>query len=160
MNKQDQLMYMKSLGIKFDRHLPYEERDGVKNIGMCNGFFIYCKSYYYIVSGKIPFEMANYIFKNYDNKKFQIRVQGNSEKSKPDEWKTSDEYKEYVQNYLDSHDIMDDFEGYAKIMKDKKAELLENNSEEFYIEYYHIDTNEGLKVVIDYIKENNIRTIW
>jgi hypothetical protein len=160
MDYRDKLMYMKSLGINFNRHKPYGEDSCNKNIGILNGFFIYCRSYYYVVSGKIPFEMADYIFNNYNNDKFKIRVQGNAESYTPEKAKTCDEFEDYINNYTDTHDIMKDVEGFGKVIENKKKELFNTIPEKFYIEFYHIDTEEGLKIVVDYIKNNNIKTEW
>lgn len=157
MDLKEKLIYMKTLGIDFKKTKILHCLSS--NVGILNGFFIYPQSYYFVVNGKIPLSMAEHIFNSYDNKKYSIRVGGRNEYTKPIDTSTSDNYQNYLDEIFECH-TMEYILSKNEEMKEKRMTLLETERDSFYIDQYHIDTLEGLKIVTDYIKENNIKTEW
>lgn len=57
-------------------------------------------TYYAVVKGKIPFEVAEIIYEKYPDNKYGIRVNGNNEKTKPNDWAmTDDNDNKYIKTY-------------------------------------------------------------
>lgn len=157
MNKQEKIEYLKTLGVNFNHKCNVVSDDK----GLLNGFFIYpSDTYYFVINGKFPLDSAEYIFNTYSNEKYHIRVDGGCEDWKPIDRCTSDEFENYIQSEIDK-DIKKFFKECKTDKFDKyKNELINKDRSKFYIASYHIDTISGLKIVVDYIKENNIYTQW
>lgn len=156
MNKQEKLQLLKTLGVKFNHNCNMVAGD----VGLLNGFFISpSDSYYFIINGKMPLKDAEYIFNTYDNKIYKIRVGGGREDDKPIDCCESDKFTEFLKNQIEKLP----FEEYVKNCNkygEMKNNLKKENPDKFYINTYHIDTIEGLKIIVDYIKEHDIKTIW
>lgn len=151
----DKSLVLKTLGVKILKNKPlYTDIDLV---GSINGFFIFPYNYYWVVKGKMPLKYANelYEFRN----ELEIRVAGGANSNKPLEWCTSDEYEEYSNEQNEQFELIGLTE-FCNRLESKKAELMKNNIDSFYISMYHIDKLEGLKKVVDTIKKYNIRTEW
>lgn len=146
---------LKQLGIKILDKNPINS--DLKLLGSINGFFIYPQSYYWVLSGKMPFKFARQL---YDNK-LGIRTGGCTSDTNPEFWCTSEEYEEYIleQQDLLRKDLISSKEFASRLMN-KQSELLKNNEDDMYIDMYHIDTLEGLKEIINIIKDNNLKTEW
>lgn len=159
MRKKEIEEIFRATGIKSIDSYPIMADRTVEAVGVINNFFIYRRSYYWVLTGKMPLKYAEELFKF--RKELKIRVNGGSEDDKPIDWCTSDLYEEYCNKIGDlfSSDLMSIGE-FSKKLTDKWKELKESSLDDFYIEFYHIDTNLGLKKVIDTIRDNNIKTEW
>ena len=156
MNKLEKLQLLKTLGVKFNHNCNMVAGD----VGLLNGFFIApSDSYYFIINGKMPLKDAEYIFNTYDNNKYKVRVDGGCEDWKPIDKCENDKFNDFLQKELETLTSKEYFNNCEKYCKMKK-ELKKKHPEDFYVNTYHIDTIEGLKIIIDYIKEHNIKTIW
>lgn len=154
---KEEIKILELLGVNFPTHLPMPSQG--RNYGILNGFFISKYNYYWIVNGKFPIEHAKRIYKDY--KSLKIRVEGGCEDWKPEAYKTSDRYKKWSKIYFSKARKKEkDFDKIETIMNLKLEEMYLNHPEEFYIETYHIDTFEGLEIMIKYIKDNNLITMW
>lgn len=150
----DNKTVLKTLGVKILKNLPIS-RD-VKIIGTINGFFIYPYSYYWIVKGKMPLKYADELYKS---RALEIRVAGGHRDNKPIEHCTSDKLEEYIEEQIELIDLIG-FDAYLNNIRVKEQELMKDKLDSFYVETYHIDKLEGLKKVVDIIKEYDIQTEW
>lgn len=139
------------LGIKKVDSFP------IQDIGCFNGFFIYPKSNYWVVIGKMPLKYANELYKF--RSILSIRVAGGHNDNKPIDFCTSDEYEEFKQEQTGLLPLIS-FEDFSNRIKNKKEQLMNENIDKFYINKYHIDELQGLVKIIEVIKEYNIITNW
>lgn len=106
-------------------------------------------TYYAVISGDVPFDFANYMYNEYPNDIYHIRVNGLDDSVKPSSWASSytiDMYKKKIDNYY-----IDDGDNYVKK----------------YVSLYNVDTKEGLVFFLSeysrYLKfrysKNNITSI-
>ncbi len=115
-------------------------------------------TYYAIVQGKVPYEVAQRIYKKYPNNEYGIRIDGGYINSKPGDYVTDDQYKSEINQYIKKQYDAEEF--LSNCQKSKNA-LLERSDDEKYIDLYHIDTFEGLIILmtemLDYFnRKNNI----
>lgn len=103
-----------------------------------------------IVKGKVPLEVANIIYQKYPNNPYEIRVNGGRSDLEPNEHAIDDKYKTDIQEYMDQS--LDDYEYLEKCKKARKN-LLRRINENKYIDTYHIDTKEGLVILLLEMKD-------
>lgn len=101
------------------RYGPQEEVHCWNNLALWFG-----GSYYTIVHGKVPLEVANIIYNKYPDNPYEIRVAGGCSDNVPEDW---------------AH-------GYKTKTKDER-----------YIDCYHIDTKEGLIILLSEMKDYYLR---
>lgn len=107
-------------------------------------------SYYTIISGKFPLEVANIIYEKYPSNPYEIRVNGGSNAWNPNEHATDDIYKKELQEYIEQELDVDEYS--AKCRK-AHENLLCRTNENKYIDTYHIDTKEGLVILLLEMKD-------
>ena len=123
-----------------------------------NGIEIFFSgTYYTIVHGKILLEVAQKIYDKYPNNPYLIRVAGGSDDNKPIDWATSEEYEIFLKEAYEVSRYDEDFpKNFEKIIKAKKQEILLNNPESLYVDCYHIDTLEGLLILLTELQDYSI----
>lgn len=107
-------------------------------------------SNYAIIKGKVPLEVANIIYKKYPNNPYGIRVDGGYPDWIPSEHATDDKYKRNMQEYIELN--LDPDEYIAKYRNAVK-ELSRRTNENKYVGTYHIDTKEGLVILLTEMKD-------
>lgn len=158
MDIRDRRDTLELLEVKILTDPPIYKSSEVPFVGCLNGFFIFPYHYYWVVRGKMPLKYANELYQYRDA--FGVRVDGGSNDNKPEEHCTSDEYKEYLQKTVESMSTFNTLEEMRVETQKKKQEMMEKDIDKFYVDMYHIDTNQGLKKVVDIIRNNNIKTEW
>lgn len=104
-----------------------------------NGIEIYFGgSYYTVISGKVPLKVANTIYQKYPNNQYGIRINGGCYDYIPIDYAVDDKYKEEVKKHS---------------LEESKKNLLERKNKNKYIEYYHIDSKEGLIILLSELKD-------
>ena len=111
-------------------------------------------SYYTIVNGQIPLEVANIIYEKYPNNPFQIRVDGGCDDWIPFDHATNEKYEKDIQEYINQHLSADE---YLAKCKNARRNLRRRNNDNKYIKTYHIDTKEGLLILLSEIKDYYLR---
>lgn len=111
-------------------------------------------SYYSVIRGKIPLEVANIISNKYPDNKYDIRVSGGGREWTPEKWAADDIYKEEIRRYLDEYSYSEE---YKKKCEESRLNMLARPSEGKYIETYHIDTREGLIILLSEMKDYYLR---
>ncbi|MDD2181208.1 MAG: hypothetical protein PHW32_02435 [Bacilli bacterium] len=126
-----------------------------------NDFKIYFYgSYYSVVEGKIPLEVAKIIYDKYPNNPYSIRVAGGADDNKPSDWAKSEEYNKFVNAAFEVFkEDCNYFNKYKAVINNKKQKILEKDPESLYIDMYHIDTKEGLLILITELQDYFIRKI-
>ena len=158
MNNNEKKEVLEMLGVKILEQPPIYKSDKIDFVGCINGFFIFPCSYYWVVKGKMPFIQAEKLYKHRD---LEIRVAGGSKENKPEDWCTNEEFekvgrdvsKRYSAKIIELNELMEE----SAIAKEK---YIKSNLENSYVEMYHIDTIQGLRKVVEIIKDNNIKTEW
>lgn len=112
-------------------------------------------SYYAIIHGKIPFEVANIIYEKYPGNPYEIRIDGGCSDYIPSEHVTDDKYKRDIQEYAEQD--LDPKEFIAKC-RNARRNLSRRKTENKYIDTYHIDTKEGLVILLTEMKDYYART--
>lgn len=107
-------------------------------------------SYYTVIHGKIPLEVANIIYEKYPNNPYAIRVDGGCDDWKPNEHATDDQYKKEIQEHIECHL---DANEYLEKCKKSRRNMLRRKAENKYIDTYHIDTKEGLIILLTELKD-------
>lgn len=98
---------------------------------------------YVTIKGKIPLPLANKISSNLEDK-LGICVEGDTEETLPIQYAKHFTLEEYYKRW----DV--------KNFNEKKAQLIADGREnEMYIEKYHVQTIEGMKHVVNCIREYN-----
>lgn len=146
---------LKALGVRELNNKPVHT--DIKIVGCINGFFIYPVSYYWVVKGKMPLKYADELYKYSDD--LDIRVAGGANNNKPIDWCTSDEFEDYKAQQTEQFELIG-MDKFVKNLETERKKLFAEKPESFYVEMYHIDNLEGLKKVVDIIKEFNIKTEW
>ena len=116
-------------------------------------------SYYAVVNGKIPLEVANIIYEKYPDNPYSIRVNGGCLDNDPKDYATDDQFEKEINEYIEEGLSASAY--YAKC--DKARKRLENrkNIDDKHIQGYHIDTKEGLLIFLIemkdyYLRKNNL----
>lgn len=107
-------------------------------------------SYYTVINGKIPLEVANIIYEKYPNNPYEIRVNGGASNYIPIEHAIDDQYKKEIQEHVEQHISTDEF--LARCKKSRRNMLRRKNDNK-YIETYHIDSKEGLIIFLIEMKD-------
>ncbi|MBR5369964.1 MAG: hypothetical protein IK137_01525 [Bacilli bacterium] len=143
--------------IKFTGTMKAAEKAGLinkndeywKNLEIIEG-----DSYYAIVKGKVPLEVALIIYNKYPENQYGIRVEGGRDNYDPKEWAKDDEYQKeadsYPKGYTNHFEIE---ERYNSLQSNLKKRPDENK----YIGTYHIDTKEGLIILLAEMKDYYLR---
>lgn len=131
-----------------------------KEIYLWNNLVIeFSGTYYTIIKGKVPYEVAQRIYEKYPQNEHSIRINGGYIDSEPFDYVTDEQYQreisQYVNEDLDCQNFLD------KCKKSKKA-LYQRPNKNKYIDLYHIDTKEGLIIlmteILDYHNRQNNRS--
>ena len=146
---------IKNNGIKTNgRYGSMEDIYCWNNLTMCFG-----GSYYAVVNGRIPLEVANNIYEKYPNNPHNIRIEGGSVDSVPFNYAIDDKFEEDIKEYYEQNMVNDDFNTY---FMNAKNNLEKRNDDDKYITSYHIDTKEGLVVFLKemsaYLSKSNKET--
>ena len=145
MNRLEFKEVLKAVGVNnplTDTHNRYGESEEVhywKDIVMYFG-----GSYYTIIKGKIPFEVADIIYEKYPNNPYKIRIDGGSEDYKPIEYAIDKQYTKEIAEELEKTTSLEDF---STINKKLRKEMLKRDDDKKYIIKYHVDTKEGLIIL-------------
>lgn len=154
MNRQEADKIIELMGGK-KCELPYNQgavRIGIPQIYFYNGFCIYFSgTYYFIIKGNFPAKIAEKISEKAIELK--IRIDGGCADWTVLSRLTHDRLKDIP---FDINNV-DDFK---RKRNEIEEDVLNNDYDNCYVETYHIDTVDGLKYVLDIIKENNITTEW
>lgn len=112
-------------------------------IGLLNGFIFQRAWKYWVVKGNMPLDVAEYIY--YNHKELEIRAAGDAGNPNPRDFAVDPIYKKYCREQYKN----------GKNPDKTKKEYQYNPR---YIQMYHIDTEEGLKVFADTVKKFNVTT--
>lgn len=119
-------------------------------IGILHGFVFKRAWSYWMVSGPMPIKTANYIYEKYRD--LSIRAGGDCGNVEPIRYAEPKDFRKYVDNLaeqlLSNYKLVDEIE---KLLQEKKQ-----STKELYVNSYHIDTLEGLKVFADILVKRNI----
>ncbi len=107
-------------------------------------------SYYTVIRGKVPLEVANIIYEKYPNNPHEIRIDGGCSDYIPIEHATDDQYKKEIQEHIEQHLGADE---YLARCKKSRRNMLRRKNENKYIETYHIDSKEGLIILLTELKD-------
>lgn len=108
-------------------------------------------TYYAIVKGKIPLLVAHILFERYPDNEYGIRINGGSYDLIPIENATDDIYENTPKsNYIPKNV---DLKGYKYYIKKEKEKIKERPDKNKYIKMYHIDTKEGLVLLLEELKK-------
>lgn len=107
-------------------------------------------SYYTVIRGKVPLEVANIIYKKYPNNPYQIRIDGGCIDYVPIEHATDDQYEKEIQEHIEENLSSDE---YTARCKKSHKNMLRRKDEKKYIQTYHIDTKEGLIIFLTEMKD-------
>lgn len=156
-NSKEVRLLLEKSGVRFPSHLPYPAFYNHGSVGIINGFYMYHKNYYFVLNGKFPFTDAMKIYDTV-NKDWEIRATGNGNNISPAGYETCDEWEIRAKAFMDSTSVILGA-GIEKQLTELKEEIFSKNPET-YIETYHIDTIDGLLYMVDYIRNNNLVTVW
>lgn len=112
-------------------------------------------SYYTVVHGRIPLEVANIIYEKYPGNPYDIRVDGGCKDWNPIDWATDEKYEKDIQKYVEEHLGTDEY-----LSKCKNAERnfkRRKNIDDKYLKTYHIDSKEGLLIFLTEMKDYFLR---
>ena len=107
-------------------------------------------SYYTIVKGRIPLEVANIIYQKYPGNPYGIRVDGGCDDWIPIEHATDEKYEQDILN-------IDLDEDYHSQWKNARRNFMRRNNGNKYLTTYHIDSKEGLLIFLTEIKDYYLR---
>ncbi len=106
-------------------------------------------TFYAVVKGKIPLEVANSIYKKYPSNQYKIRVAGACIDEKPNDWARDEIFDQEIEEINKKYCAEEWVAKYEEA--DKRLE--ERPDENKYIEYYHIDTEKGLQIFLNEMRE-------
>lgn len=107
-------------------------------------------SYYAVVDGKVPLEVANIIYAKYPNNPYGIRINGGESDWDPREYARDDQYRREIQTYAEQYLDADQF---LANCRRSRRNLLRRKNENKYIATYHVDTKEGLLILLLEMKD-------
>lgn len=123
-------------------------------IGELNGFVFERAWKYWVVKGYMPLEYAEKLYEKH--KDALIRVCGHAGNLHPKEWAYDPIYAADCRKNMLKFTPEEIFKDKPRVFPDKNDEKYRGNP--LYIDTYHIDTEEGLKIFSDFVWENNIHT--
>ena len=147
MNRLEFNEVMKAVGINNPlstaegRYGTREEVHYWNNLAICFG-----GSYYTIVNGRIPLEVANIIYQKYPGNPYDIRVDGGCKDWNPIDWATDEKFEKDIQRYNQRYieDDLDVDEYLSKYENAKRNFKRRKNIDDKYLKAYHIDSKERL----------------
>ena len=143
MNSLELKVVMNILGIS-SCGITNKTRTGTSDLYTWNGLNIrFGGTYYTMVSGKVPLEVAQRIYDKYPNNPFEIRVAGGHLDNKPLDYCSSDEYENFIKTAEASN-----IDSYINNLREVKKAIVEKKPESLYIESYHIDSKEGVLILL------------
>lgn len=102
-------------------------------------------TYYVVVKGKIPLEVANIIYAKYPDNPYGIRIEGGCDDYVPMEHAVDDEFIEEIKKAeKECHNFI---ELDARYKKAEKKMAIRNDKDK-YIKLYHVDSKEGLIILL------------
>lgn len=160
MNKIEFIKTLKLFGLNDAFSYTKSKTREMEEVFLWKGLLInFSGTSYAIVRGKVPYEVAQRIYNKYPLNEYGIRIDGGYINSKPSEYVTDDQYKKEIDNHIKDHLDSEDF---LSKCEQSKNELLKRSNDEKYIDLYHVDTFEGLIILmtemIDYFNRKNNRT--
>ena len=156
MNRLEFNEVMKAVGINNPlsvaegRYGTREEVHYWNNLAICFG-----GSYYTIVNGRIPLEVANIIYQKYPGNPYDIRVDGGCKDWNPIDWATDEKYEKDIQKYVEEHLGIDEY--LSKCENAKRNFKRRKNIDDKYLKTYHIDSKEGLLIFLTEMKDYFLR---
>lgn len=113
-------------------------------------------SYYTIIRGRIPLEVANIICEKYPDNQYGIRVNGGCTNTIPRDYAKDDIFVKEMEEYLEQR-----YDAVSLLEKSKKARerMLKRNDTKKFIDTYHIDSKEGLVILLIEIRDYYIRQL-
>ena len=156
MNRLEFNEVMKAVGINNPlstaegRYGTREEVHYWNNLAICFG-----GSYYTIVNGRIPLEVANIIYQKYPGNPYNIRVDGGCNDWNPIDWATDEKYEKDIQKYIEEH--LGPNEYLSKCKNAKRNFKRRKNIDDKYLKTYHIDSKEGLLIFLIEMKDYFLR---
>ncbi len=155
MNRLEFNEVIKAFGIGKPLSTTVGRYGSTENVHYWGGLAIYFGgSYYTVVNGRIPLEVANIIYRKYPNNPFNIRVDGGSSDWTPVSRAVDEKYEKEIQEYIDMNlDVDDNLELCKKAIKNLKRRKDDNK----YLNTYHIDTKEGLLILLTEMKDYYLR---
>ena len=107
-------------------------------------------SYYTIVNGRIPLEVANIIYQKYPDNPYDIRVDGGCKDWNPIDRATDDKYEKDIQKYVEEQleEQIGVDEYLSKCKNAEKNLKRRKNIDDKYLKTYHIDSKEGLLICL------------
>ncbi|SRR5579872_1194569 len=152
---------LESLGMKYSTFLPYGT--DIRGLSFLNGFSFYHRNYYYIMQGKFPYMDAKKLWDSGITKQLSIREDGIGPLD-PTSRITSDAYQTIVEREAlawwkadPKPKTSSELNSELNAIKDK---MMEEDISLWYLKEYHIDTDEGLMYMINYLKEKDIHSVW
>ncbi len=160
MNRLEFNEVMKAVGINNPlstaegRYGTREEVHYWNNLAICFG-----GSYYTIVNGRIPLEVANIIYQKYPGNPYDIRVDGGCKDWNPIDWATDEKFEKDIQRYNQRYieDDLDVDEYSSKYENAKRNFKRRKNIDDKYLKAYHIDSKEGLLIFLTEMKDYFLR---
>lgn len=122
-------------------------------------------TYYAIVHGKIPLEVANIIYKKYPGNPYKIRVDGGCEDWVPREHAIDQKYADSINSIIkDCVEGKTEWEEYLPRCNNARKNLKRRKDDNKFLTTYHIDTKEGLIIFLTemkdyYLRKNNLEEI-
>lgn len=113
------------------------------------GFEFSFYNYYTVVNGRVPLELAKEIYNKYPNNIYLIRVDGKHETKEPTEFGSTSSDRERI-NAASSYNEVASIIKNAKKLEEKG---IYHDMDSRYINTYHIDTKEGLVVLITELQD-------
>ena len=132
MNKIEFKEVLNVMGIKDKKNLADVSAEVYE---FCGLDICFSGTFYTKVLGKVPLDLANYIFDTYPNRYYHIRVAGGAESFIPNDWAQDAQLEE--DNDLEAFKMRTDTDKYVKT--------------------YHIDTKEGLLIFLLEVKDYYLR---
>ena len=120
------------------------------NLAICFG-----GSYYTIVNGRIPLEVANIIYQKYPGNPYNIRVDGGCNDWNPIDWATDEKYEKDIQKYVEEDLGTDEY--LSKCKNAERSFKRRENIDDKYLKNYHIDSKEGLLIFLTEMKDYFLR---
>ena len=111
-----------------------------------NNYQLSFNNNYAIIKGKIPLSIANNIHNNGYDIKYKIKINGNNFGTDPIEYATDDIYEKELENISNNQVFISSF--IDKFLEIKES-LNNRNDNNKYIKMYHIETKEGLDLLLN-----------
>lgn len=103
-------------------------------------------SYYAVIKGKVPLEVANIIYEKYPNNPYKIRVDGGRSDWIPIKHATDEKLEQDIRKYIDQNLSENEY-------KTARRNYLRRTNKNKYVHTYHIDTKEGLVILLTEMKD-------